>query len=272
MYDGSFGDPAGARGGEHTIAKIHRKGFATRTILVQSRTPMAARKKSKSSIRRWARYVVLTLGVLVALSFLVVLPLRWIDPATSAFMMQDDSGRQPVLFEWTDSQDIGLAPALAVIAAEDQRFADHFGIDVESMRKAVQDSSRGRRLRGASTITQQLAKNLYLWPGRSYLRKGLEAWFTIVLEICLPKKRILEIYMNIVELGPGIYGIPAASRYFFGNDPSRISDSQAALLAAVLPNPHQLQVDRPSAYVRERQRWIQNQMQRLRREQWILNL
>jgi monofunctional biosynthetic peptidoglycan transglycosylase len=233
---------------------------------------MAARKKSKSSIRRWARYVVLTLGVLVALSVLVVLPLRWIDPATSAFMMQDDSGRQPVLFEWTDSQDIGLAPALAVIAAEDQRFADHFGIDVESMRKAVQDSSRGRRLRGASTITQQLAKNLYLWPGRSYLRKGLEAWFTIVLEICLPKKRILEIYMNIVELGPGIYGIPAASRYFFGNDPSRISDSQAALLAAVLPNPHQLQVDRPSAYVRERQRWIQNQMQRLRREQWILHL
>jgi monofunctional biosynthetic peptidoglycan transglycosylase len=233
---------------------------------------MAARKKTTSAIRRWARYAVLTSGVLLALSFLMVLPLRWINPPTSAFMLQDDSGRRPVLFEWADWQETGIAPALAVIAAEDQRFADHFGIDFESMRKAVQDNSRGQRLRGASTITQQLAKNLFLWPGRSYLRKGLEAWFTIVLEICLPKKRILEIYINIVELGPGIYGIPAASRYFFGNEPSGISDAQAALLAAVLPNPQQLQVDRPSAYVRERQRWIQNQMQRLRREQWILNL
>jgi monofunctional biosynthetic peptidoglycan transglycosylase len=233
---------------------------------------MAARKKEKSPFRRGALRALFALGILVAASFALVLPLRWINPATSAFMLQDDSGRQPVLYEWADWQDIGLAPALAVIAAEDQRFADHFGIDIESMRKAVNDSNRGKRLRGASTITQQLAKNLFLWPGRSYVRKGLEAWFTVVIEICLPKKRILEIYMNIVELGPGIYGIPAASRYFFRRDPSHISDSQAALLAAVLPNPQQLQVDGPSAYVRERQRWIQNQMHRLRREQWILNL
>lgn len=233
---------------------------------------MARRKKSASSLRRWTLRLLIAAGVLVALSFVLVLPLRWLNPATSAFMLQDGSGRQPVLYEWADWQDIGLAPALAVIAAEDQRFADHFGIDVESMRKAVADSNKGKRLRGASTITQQLAKNLYLWPGRSYVRKGLEAWFTVVLEICLPKKRILEIYMNIVELGPGIYGIPAASRYYFRRDPTSISDSQAALLAAVLPNPHQLQVDRPSDYVRERQRWIQNQMQRLRREQWILRL
>lgn len=233
---------------------------------------MARRKKTASSLRRWTLRLLIAAGVLVALSFALVLPLRWIDPVTSAFMLQDDSGRQPVLYEWANWQDIGLAPALAVIAAEDQRFADHFGIDIESMRKAVEDSSKGKQLRGASTITQQLAKNLFLWPGRSYVRKGLEAWFTVVIEVCLPKKRILEIYMNIVELGPGIYGIPAASRYFFRRDPAHISDSQAALLAAVLPNPHQLQIDRPSSYVRERQRWIQNQMQRLRREQWILNL
>ncbi|MEQ9563071.1 MAG: monofunctional biosynthetic peptidoglycan transglycosylase, partial [Woeseiaceae bacterium] len=104
---------------------------------------MAARKKSKSPVRRWARYIAFALGTLVALSFIIVLPLRWVDPATSAFMLLDDSGRQPVLFEWADWQDIGLAPALAVVAAEDQRFADHVGIDFESMRKAVQDSSRG---------------------------------------------------------------------------------------------------------------------------------
>ena len=208
----------------------------------------------------------------VALSLALVVPLRWMDPVTSAFMLWDDSGREPPLYEWADWQDIGIAPALAVVAAEDQRFADHFGFDIQSMQKALGDSERGERLRGASTITQQLAKNLFLWSGRSYARKGLEAWFAVLLEICLPKKRILEIYLNIVELGPGVYGVPAASRLYFRRDPSRISDSQAALLAAVLPNPHTLQVDRPSVYVRERQRWITGQMQRLRHEQWILHL
>lgn len=208
----------------------------------------------------------------LTISLALVIPLRWIDPVTSAFMLLDDSGRQPPLYEWADWQDIGIAPALAVVAAEDQRFADHYGFDFKSMQDAVRDSERGERLRGASTITQQLAKNLYLWSGRSYLRKGLEAWFTVLLEGCLPKRRILEIYLNVVELGPGVYGIPAASRLYFGRDPSRIGDGQAALLAAVLPNPHTLQADRPSEYVRERQRWIVGQMQRLRREQWILNL
>jgi monofunctional biosynthetic peptidoglycan transglycosylase len=233
---------------------------------------MAARKRAGSKLRRWIGLSLVFFGLFVAISIALVLPLRWINPTTSAFMLQDDSGRQPVLFEWADWSSIGTAPALAAVAAEDQRFADHFGFDIESMQKAMRDKSKGQRLRGASTISQQLAKNLYLWPGRTYLRKGLEAWFTILLEIGLPKKRILEIYLNVVELGPGIYGVPAASRYFFGTDAARIADSQAALLAAVLPNPHLFQVDRPSAYVRERQRWILSQMQRLRREQWILTL
>lgn len=233
---------------------------------------MAARKTHRSALHRILRWTILVLIACFAISLALVLPLRWVDPATSAFMLLDDSGRDPPLYEWADWQDIGLAPALAVVAAEDQRFADHFGFDFKSMQDAMRDSERGERLRGASTITQQLAKNLYLWSGRSYLRKGLEAWFTLVLEACLPKERILEIYLNIVELGPGVYGVPAASRLYFGRNPSRIADSQAALLAAVLPNPHVLQVDRPSDYVRERQRWIVGQMQRLRREQWILHL
>jgi monofunctional biosynthetic peptidoglycan transglycosylase len=208
----------------------------------------------------------------IAISLALVIPLRWIDPVTSAFMLLDDSGREPPLYEWADWQDIGIAPALAVVAAEDQLFAEHFGFDLQSLQKAMRDSERGAQLRGASTITQQLAKNLFLWSGRSYVRKALEAWFTVLLEACVPKKRILEIYLNIVELGPGVYGVPAASRLYFSRNPSRIADSQAALLAAVLPNPHTLQADRPSAYVRERQRWIVGQMQRLRREQWMLNL
>jgi monofunctional biosynthetic peptidoglycan transglycosylase len=233
---------------------------------------MAGRKRKTGGFRRGIRFAMRIAIACIALSVALVIPLRWIDPVTSAFMLLDDSGRQPPLYEWADWQDIGIAPVLAVVAAEDQRYAEHFGFDFQSMQKAVRDSERGERLRGASTITQQLAKNLFLWSGRSYLRKGLEAWFALLLEVCLPKKRILEIYLNIVELGPGVYGVPAASRLYFGRDPSRMADSQAALLAAVLPNPHTLQADRPSDYVRERQRWIVGQMQRLRREQWILNL
>jgi monofunctional biosynthetic peptidoglycan transglycosylase len=114
-----------------------------------------------------------------------------------------------------------------------------------------------------------VAKNLYLWPGRSFFRKGLEAWLTILIEASWPKQRIMVIYLNIAEFGPGIYGVPAASNYYFNRQPASISDAQAALLAAVLPNPGRLHVARPSGYVRERQRWILRHMQRLRREQWI---
>ena len=127
-------------------------------------------------------------------------------------------------------------------------------------------------MRGASTISQQTVKNLYLWRGRSFLRKGFEAWLTVVAEISLPKRRILEIYLNIAEFGPGIYGVGAASRHYFGKPPSRLSDAEAALLAAVLPNPRRLHADRPSRYVRERQRWILTQMRRLRREGWMTRL
>jgi len=233
---------------------------------------MARRVIRRSFVSRILRVLIVTTVVVLCVSVLLVLPLRWIDPPGTAFMLADDSGRVPVRFEWAGWGDIGLAPTLAVVAAEDQKFAEHFGFDVESIRDSIEDFSDGDRLRGASTISQQVAKNLYLWRGRSFVRKGLEAWFTLLIELALPKRRILEIYLNIVELGPGIYGFPAASRYFFGKEPSRITDSEAALLAAVLPNPARLQADHPSRYVRERQRWIYGQMQRLRREQWIMLL
>ena len=205
----------------------------------------------------------------MAISVAAVLPLRWLNPVTSAFMLRDDSGLVPVLYEWSDWADIGVAPTLAVVAAEDQKFAEHFGFDVQSIMDSIEEFENGESLRGASTISQQVAKNLYLWPGRSFLRKGLEAYFTLLLELCLPKKRIVEIYLNIAEFGPGIYGTPAASRFFFDKGPRQMSYSEAALLAAVLPNPHRLRVDRPSPYVRQRQQWILEQMSRLRRERWI---
>ena len=148
----------------------------------------------------------------------------------------------------------------------------HFGFDVGSIQAALDDGRRGESLRGASTITQQVAKNLFLWPGRSFVRKGIEAYFAVLIEATLPKRRILEIYVNIAEFGPGIYGIGAASRHFFAKPPAEIGDAEAALLAAVLPNPKGLHADRPSDYLRERQRWILGQMQRLKREQVLTAL
>jgi monofunctional biosynthetic peptidoglycan transglycosylase len=234
---------------------------------------MARRKKKKQA--RWRhglRWLLLAILGFVAASFLLVLPLRWLEPPTTAFMLQDDSGRDPLLHEWVDWPQLGDRLALAVIASEDQRFADHFGLDLAAIRKSIDEQEERGYLRGASTISQQTVKNLFLWPGRSFGRKGLEAWLTIVAEICLPKRRILELYLNIAELGPGIYGAGAASRYYFGSSPARLTDAQAALLAAVLPNPRRLRVDEPSPYVRERQAWIVTQMRRLRREGWITRI
>lgn len=187
-------------------------------------------------------------------------------------MLQDESGRQPVLYTWLDWGDLGSVSPLAVVASEDQTFASHFGFDVKSIRDSVDEFNDGGRLRGASTISQQVAKNLYLWPGKSFVRKGIEAYFTVWIEVTWPKKRILEVYLNIAEFGPGIYGVGAASQAYFGKPPTALSDAEGALLAAVLPNPKRLHVANPTRYVRERQDWILGQMQRLRREQWLLSL
>lgn len=233
---------------------------------------MKRRKKtSRSWLKRGLQAAFVAALLFVAISFLLVLPLRWFNPVTTAFILQDDA-RGWLLQEWVSWEEIGVAPKLAVVAAEDQRFADHFGLDLNAIRKAVSEVPQRGSLRGASTITQQTAKNLFLWPGRSFLRKGLEAWMAVVIEICLPKRRILEIYLNIAEMGPGIYGVGPAGRRYFGRTPAGLNPEQAATLAAVLPNPLQMSVTSPSDYVRERRRWILTQMDRLRREAWLTRL
>lgn len=223
----------------------------------------------KSIGYRLLRSLLLGLVIVLLACWLMVLPLRWIDPPTTAFMLQDNSGRIPVMYTWQPWETIGTAAPLAMVAAEDQKFAHHFGFDVKSIRDSVEDFKDGEPLRGASTISQQVAKNLYLWPGKNLMRKGVEAYFTALLEVCLSKKRILEIYLNIAELGPGIYGINAASKTYFGKAAAELSLAEAALIAAVLPNPNVMRVDQPSDYVRKRQRWIIGQMQRLQREGWL---
>jgi monofunctional biosynthetic peptidoglycan transglycosylase len=230
---------------------------------------MAQKRNRRPFVGRFLRVLLTVISTFLLTSVLLVLPLRWIDPPTSAFMLADNSGRDPVLFEWTGWEGLGGNAALAIVASEDQKFADHVGFDLESIEESVLEFRDGSSLRGASTITQQVAKNLYLWPGRNFVRKGLEAWFALLIEVCWSKKRILETYLNIAEFGPGLYGVPAASRMYFGKSATQLNQPEAALLAAVLPNPHQLDAGRPSAYVRERQRWILGQMVRLEREGWL---
>lgn len=166
--------------------------------------------------------------------------------------------RSSLRANWVPINTISPALAVAVVASEDQKFPDHFGFDIEAIQSALSED-RGR-MRGASTLTQQLAKNLYLWPGRSLFRKGLEAWLTLWIEITWSKQRILEVYLNVVEFGPGVYGVGEASKTFFNKSPAELTRHEAALLAAVLPNPKQLSADRPSPYVYQRARAIQEAM------------
>jgi len=161
----------------------------------------------------------------------------------------DGNHRYRTEYQWVDLEAISPQAAIAVIASEDQQFPFHYGFDFKSIRDAVHTHEHGGKLRGASTITQQVAKNLFLWSGRSFVRKAMEAALTLTLETALPKERILEIYLNIAEFGTGVYGVEAAARHFFHEHALSLSREQSALLAVVLPNPHQLRVDAPSAYV-----------------------
>jgi monofunctional glycosyltransferase len=209
------------------------------------------------------------IGLLLAASLLATVAMRFVRPLTSAVMVERRVGAlvhgraYHLDYQWVPWSRISPRAALAVIASEDQNFATHWGFDVGSIEKAIDAHERGQRLRGASTISQQVAKNLFLWSGRSYVRKGLEAYFTVLLELTWPKRRILEVYLNIVELGDGVFGVEAASLRYFHKPASRLSTGEAALLAAVLPNPIRLRVSHPSAYVLERRDWIVQQMEQL---------
>ena len=175
--------------------------------------------------------------------------------------LMNDGSFRAINYSWVGAKKISSNASSAVIAAEDQRFFKHSGFDLHSIQSSIDVYMDGGRLRGASTISQQLAKNLFLTPSKSFVRKGMEVWFTLLLEALWSKERILLVYLNIAEFGDHLFGIEAASQHYFGVHASQISRSQAALLAATLPNPILLQAARPSAYLLNRQRWILRQMQ-----------
>jgi monofunctional biosynthetic peptidoglycan transglycosylase len=207
----------------------------------------------------WLRAAAVAALVAIGAPVLAVLALRFVPPPTSAFMLQH---RGPVRQHWVPWSGISPHVAVAVVAAEDQKFPVHHGFDFASISSALsgEETRRLRTRRGASTITQQVAKNLFLWPGRSWLRKGLEAWLTLWIEALWPKRRILEVYLNVAEFGPGIFGVGAAATTYFGTSPARLGPSDAARLAAVLPDPRRLRVLDPGPYAQERVEWIRAQV------------
>lgn len=236
----------------------------------------AAAARRRSWPRRLLRWLLLLILSGVAASVLLVLSLRWLDPPTSGIQIAraieasvrgDRSYR--ALKCWRDLDQLGTALPIAVIASEDQRFAEHFGFDLEELRKALAAARTGEKLRGASTLSQQTAKNLFLWPGRSWVRKGLEAWFTVLIELTWPKQRILEVYLNIVEFGDGVFGGCAAAAHYWGIEAQALSPQRAARLAAALPNPHVYRVEPPSPYVLERAQWILGQIRNLGGAQYL---
>ena len=219
-----------------------------------------------AATKRW-RFAGRAVLVAVAIGVGALTSLRWFDPPTSSFILQDnwarraDDGSPHAGFTWRPLTDISAQMAVAVIAAEDQRFVHHHGLDFVELSKALRE--RRGRPRGASTITQQVAKNLFLWSGRSYLRKALEAALAVYIDFAWGKRRVLEIYLNIAAFGANIYGVENASWHFFGKPAARLNRFEAARLAAVLPNPNARSASHASAKVLQRQRWILAQMRAL---------
>ena len=215
-------------------------------------------------MKRLRRWLFWSIATLILISIIPVLVFRWVAPPTSAVMLTRtliEAEQQD--YQWVPLAHMSADLPLAVVASEDQKFPDHFGFDISAIKDAVEQHAQGRRLRGASTLTQQVARNLFLWQGRSFLRKGLEAWLTVLLELLWSKERILEVYLNIAETGKQTFGVQAASLKFFSRPASTITREQAALLAAVLPNPLRFQAKRPSAYVIKRRNEILGQMAQL---------
>ncbi|MEQ1528406.1 MAG: monofunctional biosynthetic peptidoglycan transglycosylase [Methylococcales bacterium] len=226
--------------------------------------------QSLSLLKQLRSKLLFALLIFAASSILLCGLLRWLPPPTTAFMLYrhyedliDDHHYQAIAYRWVSAKNISAHAYSAVIASEDQRFFQHSGFDLHSIQSSIDVYMDGGKLRGASTISQQVAKNLFLTPSKSFIRKGVEVWFTFLIEALWSKERILEVYLNIAEFGDHLFGIEAASRRYFGIHAKQLNRRQAAILAATLPNPIRLQAGQPSQYLYKRQSWILRQMHNL---------
>lgn len=194
---------------------------------------------------------------------------RFVPPPVTPLMLirkfetRKDNKKTSIDKDWTKLEDISPYLITAVIASEDNNFREHFGFDFDAIRKVSEYNKKGKRIKGASTISQQTAKNVFLWPARSWLRKGMEAYFTVLIEVFWSKKRIIEVYLNVIEMGDGIYGAEAASRHYFEKPAKKLNPGEAALIAAVLPNPRKWNPANPTPYISKKANWILNRIDKL---------
>jgi monofunctional biosynthetic peptidoglycan transglycosylase len=223
---------------------------------------------------RIAKSVKKVIFFLFAIQFIYIILLKWLDPPITLTQLNSFISGEGLNRDYVAIEAISPNVALAVIASEDQLFADHNGFDVKSIKKALEThhQKKATRLRGASTISQQVAKNVFLWQGRSWIRKGLETYFTFMIEVVWGKKRILEVYLNVAEMGNGIFGIEAASRHYFKKSAHGLTKTESAKIAASLPNPKKYIVSPPSPYITRRHLWVLGQMHNLEGDKAISQL
>ena len=213
-------------------------------------------------IKKILRFIAKLIGWFFLITFFLVLIFKWLPlPFTPLMAIRYfEHPDEEIKHDWVPIEEISKNLQLAVICSEDQNFENHSGFDIEAIQKAIENNKKGKRVRGASTISQQTAKNVYLWPGRNYVRKGLEAYFTFLMELLWSKERILEVYLNSIEMGKGVYGAQAAAQSWFGKDAANLNPNEAAAIAAILPNPREYSANPASNYIGQRKSWITQQM------------
>jgi monofunctional biosynthetic peptidoglycan transglycosylase len=216
-------------------------------------------------IKKIFKFLLKILAGFFLLTILMVIVYKWVPvPATPLMAIRFfENPGEDIRHDWEPIENISGHLPLAVVASEDQNFMRHSGFDIQAIEKAMEENRRGRRVRGASTISQQTAKNVFLWPQRSWFRKGMEVYFTYLIELFWSKERIMEVYLNSIEMGKGVYGAEAAAQYWFKKPASKLSRQEAATIAAVLPSPRRYSANPPGNYVQTRRQWILRQMNNL---------
>lgn len=221
-------------------------------------------------MRRFFKFLLKLILGFFLFTFLMTLLYKWVPvPFTPLMAIRyfENPGEE-IRHDWVPMEEISPNLQLAVIASEDQNFLNHSGFDYEAIKKAIEENKTRRRARGASTISQQTAKNVFLWPQSSWLRKGFEVYFTFLIELLWSKERILEVYLNSIEMGKGVYGAEAAANHWFGKSAVNLSAAEASAIAAILPNPRQYRAQPASGYIQTRKNWIQRQMRNIERLNW----
>lgn len=221
--------------------------------------------------RLWKKLKRIALWIFV-LHLIYIIALRWVNPPITITQLTNWVQGHGLKRDYVDFKNMSPNIRLAVMASEDQLFPDHNGFDIKSIQKALESNKKSKRVRGASTISQQVAKNVFLWQGRSWFRKGLEVYFTFMIELLWSKERILEMYLNVSEMGTGIFGVEAAAQKYFKKPASKLTRTEAARIAACLPNPKKYKAEPASPYIARRTSWILNQMNNLQGDEEVAKL